>query len=149
MNTKLPGERKVVLARAIQVLLLEQARLAYPEECCGLLLGQKTPEEWMIHWMLPLPNNAPPDERTRQYEFEPLLFRDIELLSSKYSFTLLGIYHSHPQGTAIPSEKDIRMAWDDYLYCIIGWSPNANEMRFWEIKERSQVIELPVQILRQ
>lgn len=132
-----------------------QAERTYPEECCGLLLGQfdrsgdpevyeiwETANAWTaevtaeLSFQLPAARIAEGAKRDR-YWIDP---RDL-LKAQRYcrdrDWTILGIYHSHPDHAAIPSECDRVLAWAEYVYVIVsvqqgraqdvlGWRLDAN-----------------------
>lgn len=79
--------------------MIEHARAEYPLECCGLLSGKKQTVEQITRAS---------NERRSAREFsippEELLafFKELRLSARE----LLGIYHSHPDSSAVPSRHD-------------------------------------------
>lgn len=105
------------------------ARSAYPEECCGFLIGAGT----RVLEARPTVN-AHPDHRQTRYTVPPLevLRLDRELRTSALEH--IGFYHSHPDHPAVPSDFDLARAWPGYSYVIvsvIGGEPR--EIRAWRL----------------
>jgi proteasome lid subunit RPN8/RPN11 len=83
--------------------VLQHAKSAYPNEGCGLLVGQTSAERF-----IPITNlSASPTE----YEMDPAelirVLRDLRGTGER----LVAIYHSHPNGPAELSRKDVERAY--------------------------------------
>jgi desampylase len=105
------------------------ARRDAPHECCGLLVGR--PGE--ILEAVPASNGAP--DPTRRYEISPVDYfaqirrcRRINAAQSE-QFAVVGAYHSHPSGSAEPSETDLAEAFRDFLFLIVGLAPSIGGMQ--------------------
>ncbi|HSL21700.1 MAG TPA: M67 family metallopeptidase [Vicinamibacterales bacterium] len=87
--------------------ILAHADSAWPDECCGLLLGQGM----TIEGVRPARNIA--REPRRRFLIDPAdhfsALRDARVRGR----TVLGAYHSHPHGEPRPSETDIAEAVED------------------------------------
>jgi proteasome lid subunit RPN8/RPN11 len=83
--------------------ILRHSKSAYPNEGCGLLVGQTSAERF-----IPITNlSASPTE----YEMDPAeLIRVLRELRGTGE-RLVAIYHSHPNGPAELSRKDIERAY--------------------------------------
>ncbi len=88
---------KVMISQALVDEMLAAAQAAMPEECCGLLVGDKT---WVEH-LIPAQNVAA-SPRT-QFEIAPAT-----LLAAHRTHRgrITGHYHSHPTGDVVPSQTD-------------------------------------------
>lgn len=122
------------LARHHLEAIHAHAESTYPEECCGLLLGtsdlngktvvavQATVNAWTMA------DNIAGDRagdgkltaanftKTRRYAIAPA-----DLLATMRAHPdrdIVGIYHSHPDRAAVPSECDRQLAWPQYSYLI-------------------------------
>ncbi len=96
-------------------------RASYPEECCGFLLApaaETTPGVRHIQEAIPTPNRATAD-RDRRYVIDPLELVRVERSVAPASL-LVGIYHSHPDHPAVPSEFDRERAWPWYSYLVLS-----------------------------
>jgi proteasome lid subunit RPN8/RPN11 len=88
------------------------------QECCGLLAGCDS----VITNAFTAKNAAP--DTAKNYEIAPEeLFRLMREIRAA-GMTLMGIYHSHPNGDNVPSPRDIdRAYYPDVAYFIL--SPRA------------------------
>ena len=102
--------------------MLEQARSAGGEECCGLLAGRDA----AITGILPARNAAQRPES--EYEIAPEeLFRLMREIRGA-GLEMLGIYHSHPSGGNSPSASDVERAfYPEAAYFIV--SPHGDPGR--------------------
>lgn len=98
--------------------LQAHAREAYPEECCGFLIGRKEGEARIVEASRRTPN-VHPDHRETQYTID-----NAAILAVEHEFRgetrLVGLYHSHPDSPAKPSDFDARRAWPWYVYVILA-----------------------------
>ncbi|HEY0083008.1 MAG TPA: M67 family metallopeptidase, partial [Pyrinomonadaceae bacterium] len=120
---KVEGERPVVSIRRAQIEeMLAHARAARPEECCGLVGGDR---EGVGASVYPLRNVAP-DPRVA-YDGDPQDLCEAQRTMRARGEQLLGIYHSHPREAApAPSESDVRLAYHpSAIYFIIGIEDGA------------------------
>jgi len=99
-----------------------------PEEACGLLAGR----DGRVTLAVPIENAAHSPVR---YRMEPHA-QVGELLSIEaLGLDLLGIYHSHPNGPALPSSTDRAEVYDPETLALIwcsgsrGWSARAFALR--------------------
>lgn len=110
----------------------EHGAAAYPDECCGALIGE---EPGQVLEALAL-SNTTNDERRRRFLIGPDAYRAAEKRASETGRTLLGFYHSHPNHPAIPSAFDLAHAWPNMHYLILsvrGGRPE--EARTWRLRE--------------
>lgn len=102
--------------RPAQARELERlAREGAPEEICGLLLGHGRE----VVEVVPVLNMA--TARTTAFRLDERAFVAALFAGEKRGLSLVGFYHSHPDGIAIPSQTDIQQAlYPDALHLIIG-----------------------------
>ncbi|PZU09483.1 MAG: peptidase [Sphingobium sp.] len=98
------------------------------EEICGLLLG----EGMDIAEVHPAPNVAA--DRARHFEIDPATLIAAHRAAREGGASVLGHYHSHPSGIALPSATDVASASPDgSLWLIVGggqatlWRAEAGE----------------------
>lgn len=94
--------------------MLEEARRAPSEECCGLLAG----EIGVITAAFPATNAL---HSATQFEIAPQeLFRIFRAMRAA-GIEHMGIYHSHPTGENAPSPRDVERAYyPEAVYFIIS-----------------------------
>jgi proteasome lid subunit RPN8/RPN11 len=91
--------------------IFKYAEECYPEEACGLLIEVDGREEWV-----PCENHA--DNPEEEFVFNSVQFIQTVIRSDK----VIAIVHSHPDGTALPSEHDLKAS--NFLkipYLIVSW----------------------------
>ncbi len=97
-----------------------QGARAYPEECCGALVGRTNGGgEKTVALTHPFENRHP-EGRERRYWVGPDAYRDAESWARQHGLDVVGIYHSHPDHPARPSEYDREHAWPWYSYLIVS-----------------------------
>ncbi len=118
------------------------ARSAYPEECCGVLLGVPAKE---ILDALPGQNLAPSNRATR-YNLDPRAILHAEKEARDRGLEIIGFYHSHPDHNAMPSAADAALAWDTYCYLILPVTvAGPGKPRAWHFVDgRSDEIPLSI-----
>jgi proteasome lid subunit RPN8/RPN11 len=93
----------LVLAPGLLDLMIKHAKEKYPEEACGLLVGQDSAARF-----IPMENTL---ASSTAFEMDPAqlisTFKDLRSSGEK----LVAIFHSHPRGPARPSESDIQRAY--------------------------------------
>lgn len=110
---------------AILAAIVAHARRAAPEECCGLLVGEAD----RIVEAIPTPNIA--TDRQRRYVIDPRDHFDVIRAARQRGNTVLGAYHSHPCGAAIPSETDRLEAFGGFVFIIVGLAGEPPEVTAW------------------
>ena len=94
------------------------AERAYPEECCGLLVGHDGEGDIRVTRVVDSPNVHP--ERTRdRFEVDPKIRLDLERELRGTPERIVGHFHSHPDHPAMPSETDRTMAFEPALIWVI------------------------------
>ena len=97
----------------------EHGREAYPEECCGALLGTADSGSARVARITRM-ENARRDERRRRYVIEPLEYARVERQADAESLSVLGFYHSHPDHPAVPSEYDREHGFPFFHYIVLA-----------------------------
>jgi proteasome lid subunit RPN8/RPN11 len=123
------GEARVVIRPSIRHALVEHARRASPEECCGLLIGGG---HQVLH-AVPSPNIA---SQTSRYQVDDRLHLELRRLLRKVApeTEVVGAYHSHPASSAWPSARDIDEAFSaDWLHVIVGLGGRRPMVRAFRI----------------
>ena len=108
-------------------LLLAHARLSLPNEACALLSGDsRRGRVTAVH--LARNRLASP----YRYDVDPVdLVRIVHRIEAS-DVELLGIFHSHPAGPAMPSPTDVREARYPVVHLVAD--PSNGELRAWRIE---------------
>ncbi len=105
---------------------------AYPNEACGILLGEGKRVK-----ALRLVANVHPTPQTH-FEIDPQALIDAHRDERAGGAKLIGYFHSHPTGDPRPSETDrASSAGDGRIWAICGAradgvSDGGDTLRFWE-----------------
>jgi len=122
-------------------LMLHHAEEAYPNECCGFFYGEEEAEKRNIEEARKVANSKEGDQR-RRFEVSPLDYMQAEMYAEKSGKTLLGVYHSHPDHPARPSEHDLRQAIPFFSYIIISVQKGkAADITSWQLDENKEFEE--------
>ena len=97
--------------------ILSHSEGAYPEECCGLLVGERRSGDIYVYEVHESTNIA--DTPVDRFEIDPQLRFDLERRMRGENLDLVGVYHSHPDGPALPSQIDIERTWESNLVWLI------------------------------
>lgn len=102
------------ISRALLDQILAHAEQSPDEEVCGLLFGGAS----RIEGAIPARNVAPETRRSFEIDPGPLLaaHRAQRIGGPK----IIGHYHSHPSGEAMPSIHDAENADPDAIWLIVG-----------------------------
>lgn len=116
--------------------LESRGEAAYPEEGAGLILGSVEGERRRASQLLPLPNRSPEESRGRRYTLDPHDLLRAEAEAERLGLEILGVYHSHPDHPAQPSETDLEMALPWYCYVITSVEHGrANGSAAWRLAD--------------
>lgn len=119
---------------------------AYPNECCGAMLGHD--EKGADHVrrrvvsLEPLKNAFSESERYHRFSLDPLELMRLEKNASERKMAVLGFYHSHPDAPARPSEYDRSHAWPFYSYVIVSIAKGRSvDLTSWQLNEQTEQFE--------
>ena len=108
---------------------------SFPDECCGFFFGNEIGQERIITNILTVDNSKEGDKR-RRFEIAPKDYLDAERFADENELQLLGVYHSHPNHPAVPSEHDRIAAQPYFSYIIISVKENEiADIRSWQLNE--------------
>lgn len=122
------------------------AATGYPEEICGFLLGtveEGTNVVTAIHRV----DNEQDTNRERRYLIPPEAFREAQQSARSEGRDIVGVYHSHPDHPAEPSETDLDQAtFPGYTYVIVSvYEGTPQDLTAWQlIRDRSRFNGEPI-----
>ncbi|MEE9187253.1 MAG: M67 family metallopeptidase, partial [Bacteroidota bacterium] len=90
------------MPRSLLTEIYGHSQRAYPEECCGFLLGRSSDGQRLVIQTQPT-SNARIDERQRRFLINPDEYLRTEAESKAKDLEIIGFYHSHPDHEARPS----------------------------------------------
>ncbi|HEX4851712.1 MAG TPA: M67 family metallopeptidase [Puia sp.] len=122
--------------------MVEDAVNNFPDECCGFMLGEEDPEENRIISEILVVDNSKEGDKSRRFEISSKDYLRAEQFAIDRNLSLLGIYHSHPNHPAIPSEHDRKAAQPFFSYVILSVLNNEFvSLRSWRLNEDEQFEE--------
>jgi proteasome lid subunit RPN8/RPN11 len=126
--------------RAVERRRVEAAaRAAWPEECCGILLGRRHDAAATVRRVLPAAN-ARPRDREHGYEIDPRDLVAAQRLARHEGLDIVGFYHSHPDGVPRPSREDARAAWPEASYVIVSLAAGATTLSSWRRQSDGRMV---------
>jgi proteasome lid subunit RPN8/RPN11 len=131
--------------------IYSHAETTYPEECCGIIFGhhgddgktvveiKPTENVWSAEAALDFLDDQIIYEKKRRYAIAPQVMLQAQKAARTRSIDIIGIYHSHPDYPAIPSEFDRQCAWQEYSYIIVSvQNGKAAEINSWCLDDHHQ-----------
>ena len=92
---------------------------AYPDECCGLLIGHDFEEGGIEVVRVVMSDNVEPGDRRSRFEIDPPLLIALRRDLRGAGVSIVGHYHSHPDHPARPSAHDAKRAWQPEMVWLI------------------------------
>ena len=127
---------RIYLSRRDWAAIKESGEKAYPQECCGFLLGHVRDEVREVVKVLPATNDRGDEDRHNRYLIGPETFREGERAAERDGVEIIGFYHSHPDAPARPSKYDTEHAWPWYAYVIVSVPGGKSvDLRSWVLQE--------------
>ena len=135
------------------------AQKTYPQECCGLILGTITPQFKQVLEIREAENSWSEElgeilslggsSKNERFFIAPELLLSVQKEVRLKQWSIIGIYHSHPDHQAIPSECDRRMAWAEYSYIILSVLGGQVEEYFsWLLDDNHQFCPEIIQLTK-
>jgi proteasome lid subunit RPN8/RPN11 len=121
------------LNAALQERLQNWAREGYPQERCGLLLGQARDGVVRVVEVMQA-RNANAERARDRYEVDPEDFLRADQQARACQLEIVGIWHTHPDHPARPSVTDRELAWDGWSYLILSVNHlGVQALRSWRL----------------
>jgi proteasome lid subunit RPN8/RPN11 len=131
------------------------AESTYPEECCGLLLGNLSGDAKTLIEVLPTENSWGDDaaddfqaiegsrerksSKGNRFSIAPIVMLKAQKDARDRNLDIIGIFHSHPDHPAVPSEFDRAIAWQQYSYIIVSVQQGkACDLKSWSLDDGHQ-----------
>ncbi len=132
-------------------IIFSHAESTYPEECCGVILGNldrhcktvveivPTQNAWNSEAASDFPSCDASHSKKRRYTIAPQDMLQLQKASREKNLNIIGIFHSHPDYPATPSEFDRNCAWQEYSYIIVSVQKGrAGDINSWVLDDDSQ-----------
>lgn len=123
-------------------IMTEDAIGSFPDECCGFFYGTEDEQGNRNVTHVLVVNNAKEGDKKRRFEISPKDYLKAEQFADENNLQLLGVYHSHPNHPALPSETDRLSAQPYFSYIIISvFEKKIKDIRSWRLNESFQFYE--------
>jgi proteasome lid subunit RPN8/RPN11 len=121
------------LNSALRARLQSWAEEGYPHERCGLLLGRKHADVVSVDDVLPA-RNLNSDRARDRYEIDPQDLQRADAQARERQLDIVGVWHTHPDHPARPSDTDRAQAWEAWSYLILSVdAAGVQSMRSWRL----------------
>jgi proteasome lid subunit RPN8/RPN11 len=110
----------VWLSAAHATAIRDAAAAAYPEECCGLLVGWRD-NDGVVHVNRIVASGNVAASPRDAFEVDAQVRFDVTRAVRGTNEAIVGHYHSHPDGPAVPSARDLAQAYEpDLIWLIVA-----------------------------
>lgn len=131
----------ILMSSGVRGAISRLAGAAWPEEGCGVLCGRQ--DGGQVHLLSVHACRNVAADRRRRFELEPLDYLAAERAALAAGQEVVGIWHSHPDGRAVPSETDREMAWGGWCYVIAATrQQHVTTLRAWRLVDAEFVEEV-------
>ncbi len=129
-------EEPLELDATARSVIYEHSLAAYPREACGLLLGSNRRAMRAVSCR----NMAAEPDR---FELHPEDFLAAELEAETVNLEVVGVWHSHPDQPAVPSERDRENAYPAWIHVICRVDATEDtSLRAWHLDQGRFVEQL-------
>lgn len=126
------------------------AETTYPEECCGLLLGQIQGDMKTLIEVLPTENSwgdeavdnfqtietSNKTSKRNRFSIASKVMFEVQKNVRDRNLHIIGVFHSHPDNPAAPSEFDRAIAWATYSYIIVSvQNGKTSDLKSWVLDD--------------
>jgi proteasome lid subunit RPN8/RPN11 len=134
---------RLILTDAQKSQIEREGEAAYPNECCGAILGQDRPENGVtlriVQKLEALKNSFEAGEQFHRFSLDPKELMQLDKRAGEAGLAVLGFYHSHPDHPARPSEYDRTHGWPYYSYVIVAIAKGAAaDMTSWQLDPETE-----------
>jgi len=125
-------------------IIMADGETAYPNECCGVLIGEVDNDGVKtVKRTLTIDNAREDGEQYHRFLITPEDMMKAEQSARAMKLDVIGFYHSHPDHPSAPSGYDKDHALPFYSYIIVSVDKGkAQVLTSWELKDdRSDFVQ--------
>lgn len=139
--------------------IYSHAQTAYPEECCGIMLGylanesktvveiRPTENVWSAETAADFPGDGKQYSKRTRFTIAPQVMLQVQKQARDRKLNIVGIYHSHTENPAVPSEFDRLCAWQGYSYIIVAVKNGTSvDIKSWVLDDNHQFQQEAIQV---
>lgn len=93
---------------------------SFPNECCGVLLGNTNEEQRTVAEVMAINNAFDESEKYHRFLITPEDYRLAEKRAREKKLEILGFYHTHPDSPSVASRYDLDHAFPWFSYLIVS-----------------------------
>jgi proteasome lid subunit RPN8/RPN11 len=128
-------EPTLLIPETLHEELVQWVSAGYPFEICGLLVGRKSGSQCEVVRVTQA-RNLNLERAADRYELDPKDFLAADIAARSTGLDIVGVWHSHPDHPACPSETDHAAAWPEWFYVILSVTRDGvQEFRSWRLNE--------------
>jgi proteasome lid subunit RPN8/RPN11 len=133
---------KLVVSPRHLLTIHQHAAMTYPEECCGILIGNRSEDAAVVDRILSASNEREQENRHNRYVIDPQAVLAAHKEARAAGADIIGYYHSHPDCPAVPSDYDREHAWPGLTYLIVSVEKGTVvDSRTWQLTDDRQSFE--------
>lgn len=118
--------------------ILAHGEQTFPEECCGVLIGKLENGSFQVDEARAMRNTNEGSKNTR-FNIDPFDLIKLEDELDEQGRLMIGIYHSHPNHPAKPSETDLKFAWPNLSYIVLRVDDGkADKITSWTLQQTNE-----------
>jgi proteasome lid subunit RPN8/RPN11 len=130
----------LLIEKQVLTGMIEHAE-ANGDECCGFFFGHEQEGNRTLTKFLVVKNVSIANQHNN-FEIASDDYLRAESLAERENLALLGVYHSHPNGSSLPSEYDRLAAQPNFSYVILSVAHKRfSGIRSWQLTTHFQFKE--------
>jgi proteasome lid subunit RPN8/RPN11 len=100
--------------------------LAYPHECCGVLLGIQDGTRLIVHRVL---NTLNAVSTVGGFAIPDYEMRRVRVLAQQENLSIIAVFHSHPSGsTELSSSDQTALSYSEWPWVVVTQDPKTREV---------------------
>ncbi|MDR2200230.1 MAG: M67 family metallopeptidase [Deltaproteobacteria bacterium] len=130
---------QVHITQELVNIIIHHSRVCYPLEACGLIAGTVEGDNKIIQKVFPL-HNA---EQSRvHFGFAPKEHNNAVKEIRALNMSPLGIFHSHPDSPAKPTEEEVDHSLDPTAsYLILSLKTTTPVLKSFHVDKKTRIVE--------
>jgi proteasome lid subunit RPN8/RPN11 len=134
--------KQLEIENSVKYYIQQHLEDSFPNEGCGFFYGLEDENGTRQVLLAEAVNNDKEGDQRRRFEISPLDYVKAEQKALDLGLRLLGIYHSHPNHPAIPSQFDLDKAMPYFSYIIQSVRDGkAAELTSWRLQDNVREFE--------
>jgi proteasome lid subunit RPN8/RPN11 len=142
VSTTTQSVMPLVLSKELRLAIEQEGAKAYPNECCGIMIGVEQGGQRLVQSLTPVVNEFEEGEQYHRFLITPDALMKAEKAAGSQGKLVLGFYHSHPDHPARPSQYDLDHSWPFYSYVITAIAKRVpGDTTSWVLDEQTETFK--------